>query len=362
MIDEAAAIRPGEELNTEKLQQYLQQQWEGFKAIEAIRQFPGGYSNLTYALSCNLGEYVLRRPPFGANIKSAHDMGREYRVLAALEGAYDKAPRPILYCEDERIIGAPFYLMERVRGVILRGQLYQKMELPPALMRSISEAAITNLAALHHIDIEAAGLSCLGKPAGYIERQVEGWIARYRKAETDQLAGMDQLAGWMSQNRPADGPPGFIHNDYKYDNLVLAQGSLSHILAVLDWEMATVGDPRMDLGTTLAYWTEPAEAQAMPLAAANLTWLPGNLNRTEVVALYQETTGREIGDALFFFAFGTFKIATIIQQIYARYKQGHTQDPRFAKLIEAVHYFGQLGCRALEKGQLSGLLHSGKAG
>ena len=358
MIDEASAIRPGEELDTGKLEKYLQQHWEGFVAIGALQQFPGGYSNLTYALSCNLGEFVLRRPPFGANIKTAHDMGREYRVLKALEGVYAQAPRPVLFCEDEHLIGAPFYLMQRVRGVILRGQVYQKLKLSTALMQTISEAAVANLAALHRIDIEAAGLSTLGKPTGYIERQVEGWTARYRKAETDLVESMDQLAAWMPPNRPADGLPSFIHNDYKYDNLVLDASDLSNILAVLDWEMATVGDPRMDLGTSLAYWTEAAEAKVMPLAAANLSWLPGNLNRTEVLELYQEKMGREIGDALFFFAFGAFKIGVIIQQIYARYRKGHTQDPRFAQLIDAVHYFGRLGCLALEKGRLSGLLHS----
>ncbi|MCB0551987.1 MAG: phosphotransferase family protein [Phaeodactylibacter sp.] len=356
MLDQPTDIRLGEALNRDQLQQYLKAQWPGFTAIEAILQFPGGYSNLTYLLVCNLGEFVLRRPPFGANIKTAHDMGREYRMLVALDGLYDKAPRPVLYCEEESVIGAPFYLMERVQGVILRGPLYKQLSLEPPLMRRISEAAVDNLAALHSIDIVSTGLYQLGKPDGYVERQVEGWIGRYYKAETDQLKVMDELAAWMRQNLPPDGPAGLIHNDYKYDNLVLAESDLSRILAVLDWEMATVGDPLMDLGASLAYWTEPKEARAMPLAAANLTWLPGNLNRAEVVERYQAQSGREVRQAVFYFVYGAFKIGVIIQQIYARYKKGHTQDERFANLIEAVRYFGQLGSLAAGKGQVSDLL------
>ncbi|MCB0546523.1 MAG: phosphotransferase family protein [Phaeodactylibacter sp.] len=355
MLDQAADIRKGEELDRGRLERYLQQHWAGFKALNAIRQFPGGYSNLTYLLESSEGEYVLRRPPFGANIKSAHDMGREYRVLSALEGIYDKIPRPALYCEDEAVIGAPFYIMERVKGVILRGGVQKKIPLEPALMRSVSEAAVDNLAILHQIDIHATGLASIGKPEGYIGRQVEGWIKRYYQAETDSITSMDELAEWMRKNQPADGPAGLIHNDYKYDNLVLRESQLSHILALLDWEMATVGDPLMDLGTSLAYWSEPYEAQMMPLAAGNLTWLPGNLTRAEVVERYAAQSGRAVNNPLFYYAYGAFKIGVIIQQIYARYKKGHTQDKRFANLIEGVRFFGQLGRRALDKGRISGL-------
>ena len=194
MFDKAGDIRQGEELDQDKLSKYLQRHWGGFEGIEAIRQFPGGFSNLTYLLQTGQGEYVLRRPPFGANIKTAHDMGREYRVLSALEGIYDKIPQPILYCEDEAVIGAPFYIMERVKGVILRGGMQKKMSLEPELMRAISEAAVDNLAALHRIDIIASGLIEIGKPEGYTGRQVDGWIKRYYKAETDTIQSMNELA------------------------------------------------------------------------------------------------------------------------------------------------------------------------
>lgn len=355
MLDQATDIRQGEELDKGKLEAYLRQHWKGFSSLKAIQQFPGGYSNLTYLLHTGQGEYVLRRPPFGANIKTAHDMGREYRILSALEGIYDKIPRPILHCGDDSVIGAPFYIMERVKGVILRGALYKKLALAPEQMRAISEAAVDNLAALHRLDIQASGLAGIGKPEGYIGRQVEGWGQRYYRAETETVGDMDELAAWLGKNQPPEGSPGLIHNDYKYDNLVLQQDRLSHILAVLDWEMATVGDPLMDLGASLAYWTEAREARLMPLAAGNLSWLPGNLTRAEVLERYAAQSGRDVKDALFYYAFGAFKIGVIIQQIYARYRKGHTQDERFSNLIEAVRYFGQLGCRALEKGKVSGL-------
>ncbi len=355
MLDQPSPIREGEALDQEALQTYLRQHWDGFREIEGIQQFPGGYSNLTYLLQTNAGEAVLRRPPFGANIKSAHDMGREYRVLSKLKPVLQTIPKPIVYCEDEAIIGAPFYLMERVEGIILRGNLAKQLQWAPEQMRLISESAVDTLAALHQIDIEATGLIELGKPEGYVGRQVEGWIKRYYKAETDKVPAMDELAEWMQANPPAEGLAGLIHNDFKYDNLVLDPEPPHNIRAILDWEMATVGDPLMDLGTTLAYWTEPEEARLMPLAAANLTWLPGNLNRQEVLHRYAQQRGIMIANPVFYYVFGTFKIGVIVQQIYYRYQRGHTQDPRFANLLQAVQYFGQRGRKALEADRISRL-------
>lgn len=350
MLDQPTDIRSGEELDISTLQAYLKEVWPGHQRIEEVRQFPGGYSNLTYALSTNQGEYVLRRPPFGANIKSAHDMGREYRVLSILRPSYEKVPQPILRCDDEAVIGAPFYIMERVQGVILRNQPPKNINLTPELMRAISEAMIDNLAVLHNLNLETTGLIDLGKPAGYIERQVNGWIRRYRKAETDTVGGMDFLADWLPQHQPAEGPGGLIHNDYKYDNLVLDPNDLARIKAVLDWEMCTVGDPLMDLGTTLAYWIEPGEENPLTMGVANLTWLPGNLTRKEVVARYAAVSGRDVTNVVFYYAFGAFKIGVILQQIYYRYKKGYTQDPRFAFLIELVRVFGKQGQNAVESG------------
>jgi len=348
MLDQATTIRPGEELPLSDLQNYLQKALDGFDAIKAIQQFPGGYSNLTYLVQTNQGDYVLRRPPIGANIKSAHDMGREYRVLSLLQPVYQKIPEPILYCEKEDIIGAPFYLMERVEGVILRAKPPKNVSLTPELMRGLSKAAIDNLVQLHRLDIEKTGLAQLGKPEGYIERQIHGWIKRYYKAETDTIESMNEVAEWMQHHLPEPQPPALIHNDYKYDNLVLHPENLIEIRAVLDWEMTTVGDPLMDLGTTLGYWSEPEDVKNVPLAASNLTYLPGNFSRREVVNYYGEQSGRDVSNILFYYVYGAFKIAVIVQQIYARYKKGLTQDARFANLGQAVQYFGNTARKAIE--------------
>lgn len=354
MINETIAVREADQLDISALAAFLATQLPDFSIITSIRQFPGGYSNLTYLLGTDQGEYVLRRPPRGAAIKSAHDMGREYEVLRRLEGIFS-APRPLVYCEDTAIIGAPFYLMERVVGVILRQEAPPDWPLEPSRMRLISEGAIDTLAQLHRIDLEATGLRSLGKPEGYVARQVSGWTERYLRAQTDDIPGMIALAQWMEKHQPTDGPAAFIHNDYKYDNLVLDPEQPARVRAVLDWEMATVGDPRMDLGVALAYWGEPAEAQAQPLVAANLTWLPGNLSREEVATRYALHTGADLSDLLFYYVFGNFKIAAIIQQIYARWKQGHSQDPRFGGLLTAVRHFAAQGQQALAKGRISNL-------
>jgi aminoglycoside phosphotransferase (APT) family kinase protein len=351
MIDQAQKVREGESLDVEKLKSYLEEQTDDFGGDVAIRQFPSGYSNLTYLLKIGEKEYVLRRPPFGANIKSAHDMGREYKVLSALKPIYGQVPQPVLYCQDESVIGAPFYLMERVEGIILRNKPPQGMELTPNLMRSISEAAVDNLADLHSLDLQSSGLISMGKPEGYVQRQVEGWTKRYYNAETDKIDGMDKTARWMQENQPTESAVAFIHNDYKYDNLVLDPKNPSNIIAVLDWEMATVGDPLMDLGTSLGYWAEANDSPA--LKPFNLTWTPGNLTRQEVVERYARRRGMEVPDMLFYYVFGAFKIGVIVQQIYARYKKGYTQDPRFAGLIHVVQACAANAEKAMQSGKIS---------
>jgi aminoglycoside phosphotransferase (APT) family kinase protein len=333
-IDKAVAARKGEAPDSNKLKNYLSSLLPGFDRDLIIEQFPGGYSNLTFLLKTSGEEYVLRKPPIGANIKSAHDMKREFNVLTALKPVYKPIPAPVLFCDDETIMGSPFYIMERVSGIILRNSIPKGMELTPSVMRFISESAVDNLAALHSIDLEATGLINMGKPGGYIQRQVEGWIKRYVAAETDIIEDMNKTAEWMQGNLPPDGTPAFIHNDYKYDNLVLDPEKLTQIMAVLDWEMATVGDPLMDLGTSLAYWGEAADSDA--LKPFNLTWLPGNLTREEVVQRYAEIKNIAVPDMLFYYVFGSIKIAVIVQQIYARYKKGFTKDERFAGLIHVV--------------------------
>ncbi|MFY0652019.1 MAG: phosphotransferase family protein [Cyclobacteriaceae bacterium] len=351
LMDKSSPIvRKGEEINKQALQTFLQDNRITFGDI-TIEQFQNGFSNLTYLIRCREGEFVLRRPPLGAKIKSAHDMGREFKVLSLLKPVFTKVPTPTIICEDESIIGAPFYVMERIPGIILRSKAPTGMSLTPALMRNISENAIDLLASLHSLDINETGLIDLGKPEGYAERQVEGWIDRYEKSQTDQLPAMTELSEWISSNVPEDNAPVMIHNDFKYDNMVLSLDNHAEIQAVLDWEMATVGDPMMDLGTTLAYWAEITDSAA--LKPFSLTWMPGNLKRQEVIERYQLRTGKEVNNIVFYFAYASFKLGVICQQIYARYKRGSTSDSRFASLIGVVNACGQNGMKAVEKDKIS---------
>ena len=344
--DQPASVRQGEGINLTALSGYLVNHASQIGVIREQQQFPGGYSNLTYLLSTETGEYILRRPPFGAPIKSAHDMSREFKVLSLLQHHYSKIPSPIIYCEDPEIIGAPFYIMERIRGIILRPSSAKEIRLAPAEMRNISESLVDNLVVLHSLDIRKTGLIQLGKPEGYVQRQVEGWSKRYAAAQTDAIGEMEELSNWLKQNQPGDTEPTLLHNDYKYDNLVLRENDLSEIIGVLDWEMATVGDPWMDLGASLAYWAEEDDGEMAKVF--NISWLPGNLTRKEVVERYSMKSGRSITNPVFYYAFGLYKNAVIAQQIYARWKQGHSKDPRFGKLIHVIHNLAQRGVKAVE--------------
>jgi len=354
--DRSRSVREGEGLDGARLLEYLRAQLPGLEGPLVVEQFPAGFSNLTYLLRAGTQEFVLRRPPVGAKIKTAHDMAREFRILSHLRPVFPKVPRPILFCEDETIIGATFYLMERVRGVILRAQPPEGLSLTPGVMRGLSEAFVENLVEIHGVDYEAAGLGELGRPEGYVRRQVEGWTKRYFNARTDDVASIESLAAWLDKNAPPDSGRGaLIHNDYKYDNVVLAPDDLSKILAVLDWEMATVGDPLMDFGTTLGYWVDRDDPSEWRRFGFGLTTLPGSLSRREVVEYYERLTGRALPDPVFYYAYGLLKIAVIVQQIYFRYRQGLTKDARFAGLGHLVRACGDLALRAVERGRIERL-------
>ena len=355
-LDRTSGVRPGEELSTEPLFEYLSAHLPALKGPLIIEQFPAGFSNLTYLLRAGDRELVLRRPPIGAKIKTAHDMSREYRILSHLHPVYKKVPRPLLFCEDETILGAPFYVMERVVGVILRAQPPRGLELSPTLMRSLSETFIETLAEIHAIDYEAAGLGDLGSPQGYVKRQVEGWTRRYYNAKTDDVPALERLAAWLEQNLPSDSArAALIHNDYKYDNLVLASDDLSRVIAVLDWEMATIGDPLMDFGTSLGYWVETTDPEEWQRYGFGLTARPGSLTRSELLDRYERRKGRRIEEPVFYFAYGLLKIAVIVQQIFFRYQQGLTRDPRFAQLGGLVKACGDLAQRAIERKRIDAL-------
>lgn len=354
-LDQPQKTRSGEELDAIKLGAYLRQALPELSGTLEVAQFPKGYSNLTYLLRVGERELVLRRPPFGAKIKSAHDMGREYRILSHLISVYPKVPRPIAYCDDEAVLGAPFYLMERVCGVILRAKPPEGLELIPELMRRISENFADNLAEIHSVDCVASGLGELGKPEGYVTRQVEGWIKRYQHARTDDIPEMERIASWLNEHKPTESGACLIHNDYKYDNLVLDPNDVSQIKAVLDWEMATLGDPLMDLGSTLGYWVDADDPDDWQQQSFGLTTRPGNLNREELLERYITKCRRPVNNPVFYYAYGLFKIAVIVQQIYARYKQGLTRDERFARLIHLVRSAGTTASLAIEKNRITRL-------
>ncbi len=355
LLDRPRAVRAGEQLDQDSLRAYLRAHLPDLEGPLTVEQFPAGFSNLTYLVRVGAQEFVLRRPPFGAQIKTAHDMGREYFILSRLRPVYDKVPRPLIYCADESVIGAPFYLMERVRGCILRARPPAGVELSPAVMRRLSESFVENLCAIHAVDFAAAGLSELGRPETYVRRQIEGWTKRYYAARTDDVPAVERLARWLDEHAPADSGRALIHNDYKYDNVVCAPDDLTHIVAVLDWEMATVGDPLMDLGTTLGYWVDSNDPDEWQRLGFGLTALPGSLRRGELVEYYARQSGRDVRDAVFYFAYGLLKIAVIVQQIYYRYRQGHTTDARFADLGLLVRACGAIADRAIEKKRIDDL-------
>jgi len=348
MMDNPTAIRPGEEVNQASLQTYLADNISNVGVIERIGQFPGGYSNLTYFIKTSEREFVLRRPPFGAkDIKGGHDMGREFRVLTMLRQAgYQRIPEPVLYCDDESVIGSSFYIMVRVPGVILRAPSAASLGVSTDTMRRLSEALVDTLADLHALDIYQTGLIGLGKPEGYIQRQVEGWHKRYVAAQTDDVPAMTDLARYLTDHLPADNPPTLLHNDFKYDNVVLNPDGLSDIRAVLDWEMCTVGDPLMDVGTSLSYWSELHDDDFRK--SLNPSWLPGNLTRQEFARRYADRSSRDVSNLLYFYVFGLFKNAVVVQQIYNRYKKGLTSDERFANLLTGVQSLAQAGTKALD--------------
>ena len=354
--DEADEVRDEERFDPEKVRPWLEKAFPGATGPVVARQFRKGHSNLTYLVSLGDEEAVLRRAPFGATVKSAHDMGREWRILSALQGRYARAPRPLAFCEDASVLGAPFFLMERVKGIILRGNgSGAGVELTPALLAATSRALVDALVELHAVPVEGTPLAALGKPAGYVERQVKGWTERYFAAKTDEIPEIEAAAAWAAAHLPAPSGATLVHNDYKYDNVVLDPAEPSRVVALLDWEMATLGDPLMDLGTALGYWTDPDDPEALRAGAFGPTSLPGNLSRREVVERYAERSGRPAGDVLFHYVFALFKLAVILQQIYRRWKDGHTRDPRFGRLIEVVRVLGTQATRALDRQRIHGL-------
>jgi aminoglycoside phosphotransferase (APT) family kinase protein len=341
-MTETRPVREGEELPLEPLNAWLAAQVPHLGRVTAVSQCPGGFSNLTYLLACTHGEAVLRRPPHGVAPGRAHDMPREARILSVLELRGVPAPRAFATCEDANVIGVPFYVMERVKGLILRGSSAPSLFTPP-LFRSLGERFVDTLVAIHGATPSDPVIGGLGRPLGYVGRQVDGWTERWQKSRTDEVPAMERLAAWLAEGQPGESGACLVHNDYKYDNLVLDPTQPDRIIAVLDWEMATLGDPLLDVGTSLAYWVEAGDHPAFKALGLGVTALPGNFTRAELWARYLEKSGRATRPVAWYHAFGLFKVAVIAQQIHARYRKGLTTDERFATLGEAVRLLAEMG-------------------
>jgi aminoglycoside phosphotransferase (APT) family kinase protein len=327
-----APPRAGEELPADRLIDYLRRNLPEVRGEIEVEQFPAGHSNLTYLVRVNGAEFVLRRPPFGTRVKGAHDMGREFHVLSKLHSSYPLAPKPVLFCDDPAVLGSPFYLMHRMKGLVIRRQLIAPLAGYSGACRALSQAMVDNLVRLHAVDLDAAGLREFGKPEGYVRRQIEGWTRRWADAQTDPLQEMDDISHWLHARMPPESGAAMIHNDYKLDNLLLDPVHPSTITGVLDWEMATVGDPLMDLGTALSYWVECSDPPEFLACAISPTANPGFLTRLEVVQRYEEQSGRAVVNPDYYYVYGLFKLAVILQQIYFRFVNGLTLDERFARL------------------------------
>ena len=348
ITDQASEVRSGEDLDAARVESFLRDVIPSLEGEMILRQFPGGHSNLTYLITFGKREMVLRRPPFGTKAKTAHDMSREYRILNALKPVYPYCPEPLAYSEDPEVMGCPFYVMERIPGIILRREIPADLHLSPLQVTALFHKVIETHYALHALDYRGIGLENFGKPEGYVRRQIDGWSGRYRAARTPDAPDFEPVMAWLQEQQPGDSShPCVIHNDFKFDNIVLDSRDPLKIIGVLDWEMATIGDPLMDLGSSLGYWVErddPPEMQAMRMLP---THLEGALTRKQVVAYYESISGCCIENMAFYHVFGMFRLAVIAQQIYYRFYHGQTRDPRFKSLGYAVTVLEKTAVRVI---------------
>jgi aminoglycoside phosphotransferase (APT) family kinase protein len=342
-------VREGEALPEVALKKYLQE-IKLINSVESelfVQQFTHGFSNLTYLLQIENKEFVLRKPPKGA-IKRGHDMNREFKVQSAVHKAYSKVPKMYGFSDDETILGSDFYIMEKVEGVILNYKEAKQRNIPEKDYKNIANSWLNALVELHNVDYKAIGLADLGKPDGYVQRQISNWGKQYLKAKTDEYPEAEMVMNWMEEHQPKEYDHCLIHNDFKYDNVVFKDDSWQEVSAVLDWEMATLGDPLMDLGTSLGYWTVATDHDFVKHGIPSPTVFEGNPTRSEIAEMYAQKSGRNVDNLIFYYVFGLFKIAVIAQQIYYRFEKGWTTDPRFANLNKAAELCCKLALKAIK--------------
>jgi aminoglycoside phosphotransferase (APT) family kinase protein len=351
-LDQAKAVRQGESLDVSTIVAYLKANLPGLDGLATVHQFHSGFSNLTYLITVGKTELVLRRPPFGKKAKTAHDMSREYRILSALKPVFPHVPAPLAYCDDPAVMDVPFYVMERMQGIILRKEVPEGLALDAPAAGRLCQRWVDVLGDLHGLDYQGCGLADLGNPDGYVARQVRGWSKRYRDARTGDVPDFEAVMAWLSAGMPPDYPkPALVHNDYKFDNVILDPADLTRIIGVLDWEMATIGDPLMDLGACLAYWVEPGDSDELKLIRTLPTLCPGMLTRRQIVEWYEKKTGETITNFAWYYCFGLFRLAVIAQQIYYRFFHGQTTDKRFRMLGFAVGILEKAAVRVIEAGE-----------
>lgn len=332
-------VRQGEELPKEKIERFIREHISGIPDEPLlVEQFPAGHSNLTYLLRCGNWEAVLRRPPFGPVAPKSHDMKRESGILSLIHARFPLAPQPYVFCDDASVLGAPFYVMERRRGLVLDQRWPDGIAYTPQLGRRISEAVVDTLVSLHAIDWQTAGLAAIGHPEGFMERQVQGWIGRYERAKTADLPLAEEIAKWMLRHLPNSPSATLIHNDFKLNNMIVSPADLAQVVAVVDWEMATIGDPLSDVAITVSYWNEATDREQLQDVLESVTMLPGFFTRREFLERYAAKSGRSLEHIDFYMTYAYYKVAVICQQIYARWKNGQSQDPRFERLGKTVEH------------------------
>lgn len=347
LVDDADALRPDDGFDISRVDAWLKRNLDGLEGAPEVRQFRGGASNLTYLIRYPERSLVLRRPPTGQKAKSAHDMAREFQVQRALKPAYPAVPEMLALCQDEEVLGADFYVMEHLVGIIPRANLPRGLTLTPEQTRELCLATIDKLVELHAVDYQAANLAHIGKGKGYVKRQIEGWSDRSEKARTWNAPRWRYVKDWLVERMPEDVATVVVHNDFRFDNVVLDPDDPSRIIGVLDWEMATLGDPLMDLGNSLAYWVEAGDDRVGRSLRRQPTHLPGMLKRREVVEYYCEKTGHRPENWTFYEVYGLFRLSVIAQQIYFRYHHGQTTNPAFRHFWLANHYLHYRSLRAI---------------
>ncbi|REJ09105.1 phosphotransferase family protein [Halobacillus trueperi] len=318
-----------EQINWAGIEDLVREQFPDLQGDFQVEKFSAGYSNLTYKIRVGDWEAVLRRPPFGSIPPKAHNMEREFQLLMNIHPVFSLAPEPYLYKEDSSLMDKHFYLMEVKDGIVIDDTLPDSYEKMDGIRPVISEAVIDSLVHLHSIDIKENNLMDLGKPEGFLERQVNGWIKRYNRAKTSEIEGVEEIEDWLLENIPSSPEPTIVHNDFKLNNMLFSSSHPGEVTGVFDWELCTVGDPLTDLGSTLAYWTEPGDEET---GLSSVTEQPGFLSREQMLKLYEEKSGRDLSHIDYYLVFSFYKIAGILQQIYDRWKNGSIEDDRFSSL------------------------------